>query len=235
MSKLGYTWYPKDWNNSDKVFELSLSQRGLYRELIDMAMLNDNKTIINLKTWSRKWDVTEEVLSSMIGELCKLDLVILKDNDLFIPSCEPRLNLIRGGKKGGSKSKKNKPKGKPSTKPIDKPTPNQIESKDKIKEKVKEWAKESHLKVNLVLDTFDRAWDYYEGLGWKNKNGKDVIRGWSTIRNNWFQNLDEFRLGKPKQAFVIDAATGGVSAMRFLIDQGYTEEYIMHCYKEYKG
>jgi hypothetical protein len=44
MSKLGYTWYPKDWGNSDSVFELSLCERGLYREFIDFAMLNDNKT-----------------------------------------------------------------------------------------------------------------------------------------------------------------------------------------------
>mgnify|MGYP000521508741 CR=1 FL=1 len=35
MAKLGYTWYPKDWGNSDSVFELSLSERGLYREFID--------------------------------------------------------------------------------------------------------------------------------------------------------------------------------------------------------
>ena len=44
MAKLGYTWYPKDWGNSDSVFELSLCERGLYREFIDFAMLNDNKT-----------------------------------------------------------------------------------------------------------------------------------------------------------------------------------------------
>ena len=53
MAKLGYTWYPKDWGNSDSVFELSLCERGLYREFIDFAMLNDNKTEIKKTNYDR--------------------------------------------------------------------------------------------------------------------------------------------------------------------------------------
>lgn len=156
MSKLGYTWYPKDWGNSEKVFELTLSERGLYRELIDMAMLNDNKTLTNYKVWSRKFNVCIDDITDIMQRLADLELIkfIINDTDedlpshVFIPSCEPRLNLVRGGKNGGKKSKKNKPLVKPTDKPLlsldeknDKPTINQIEIEIKIKE-IKEIKKE---------------------------------------------------------------------------------------------
>jgi hypothetical protein len=147
MSKLGYTWYPKDWNNSESVFELTLQQRGLYRELIDLAMLNDNKTAINLKTWSRKWDVSEEILSTLIGQLSTLGLLEVKENNLFIPSCESRLNLVRGGSKGGKNSKPTpKPNSKPIPKPTQKPVPNQIETK-----------REKENKVNIKEELFNSS------------------------------------------------------------------------------
>ena len=97
MSKLGYTWYPKDWGNSEAVFELNLSERGLYRELIDMAMMNDNKTIINNKVWSRKFCCSIEELNKILKSLELLGLIQIDfdgSNELFIPSCEARLNLL---------------------------------------------------------------------------------------------------------------------------------------------
>lgn len=105
MAKLGYTWYPKDWGNSEKVFELTLVERGLYRELIDMAMLNDNKTTINIKVWSRKFGSSISEIQGILITLTELNLIEIDNNNLFISSCEPRLNLIRGGRKGGKKSK----------------------------------------------------------------------------------------------------------------------------------
>ena len=141
MSKLGYTWYPKDWGNSEAVFELNLTERGLYRELIDMAMLNDNTTVINSKVWCRKFDIEHDSLWLIIEKIKELKLIELINEDsegddyiLFIPSCEPRLKLSRGGRNGGKKSKKSKPTVKPIVSLFenkDKPTPNQIESKVK--------------------------------------------------------------------------------------------------------
>ena len=134
MSKLGYTWYPKDWGNSEAVFELTLAERGLYRELIDMAMLNDNKTVVNYKVWCRKFDVEEKELELLIEHLMVLELINYNGEDIFVPSCEARLNLVRGGKKGGKKSRKNKPTPKPFVslgENKDKPTPNQKKLKGK--------------------------------------------------------------------------------------------------------
>ena len=75
MAKLGYTWYPKDWGNSESVFELNLSERGLYRELIDLAMLNDNKTEVKLEVWCRKFCIDLDALKSILGKLSILNLI----------------------------------------------------------------------------------------------------------------------------------------------------------------
>jgi len=124
MAKLGYTWYPKDWGNSESVFELNLSERGLYRELIDLAMLNDNKTEIKLDVWSRKFAIDIDGLKSILGKLTHLDLIKVNGENLFIPSCESRLKLVRGGSNGGKKSK-------PTTKPIPKPLESLEEKNEK--------------------------------------------------------------------------------------------------------
>lgn len=128
MAKLGYTWYPKDWGNSESVFELLLSERGLYREFIDLAMLNDNKTEVKKSVWCRKFCVSIEELEIILDKLLSLNLIEIKDNILFIPSCESRLNMVRGGKKGGESKK---PIVKPIVKGIDKPFESFEEKKDK--------------------------------------------------------------------------------------------------------
>jgi len=146
MAKLGYTWYPKDWGNSESVFELSLSERGLYREFIDLAMMNDNKTEIKKTVWCRKFCVSLPDLDVILDKLLSLKLIEYKENILFIQSCESRLNMVRGGSNGGKKSKPiSKPNSKGMSKPIEslsenkaKPIANQRERETKIESKKKE-------------------------------------------------------------------------------------------------
>lgn len=133
MAKLGYTWYPKDWGNSESVFELNLSERGLYRELIDLSMLNDNKTEIKMDVWIRKFSVSIESLNSILEKLNKLGLIQIEGEKLFIPSCENRLKLVRGGSKGGKNSKPLVKPFKSLTENNNKPTYNQIETKIETK------------------------------------------------------------------------------------------------------
>lgn len=136
MAKLGYTWYPKDWNNSDSVFELNLSQRGLYRELIDIAMLTDNKIEINYSIWSRRWGVNLDELNNLLSELIRLKLIEKRDEFIFIPSCESRLLLVRSGREGG-KISKHPLKGisKGTQKGISKGNTKQTKTKKKLKGK----------------------------------------------------------------------------------------------------
>jgi hypothetical protein len=203
MAKLGYTWYPKDWGNSESVFELNLSERGLYRELIDLAMMNDNKTEIKLDVWCRKFAIDLDALKSILDKLSILNLIVVDGDNLFIPSCENRLNLVRGGSKGGKKSK---PTLKPIQKPLEsleeknlKPTPNQ--KKRNIKEieipafdLFLSYAKEQKPKVDesLVKLKYD-SWVINE---WKDGNG-NKISNWKSKLNNTLPYIAEKDI-KPK-------------------------------------
>lgn len=136
MAKLGYTFYPKDWNNSDGVFELNLTHRGLYRELIDLAMMSDNKIEINFSIWCRKWDVKNDELDQLLSKLVALKLVEIHPNFIFVPSCESRLKLVRSGRKGGEVPKPTlKGKAKGSLKGTVKGKTKQTKTKKKLKEK----------------------------------------------------------------------------------------------------
>ena len=146
MAKLGYTWYPKDWGNSESVFELSLSERGLYREFIDLAMLNDNATEIKKDVWSRKFCVSIEDLDTILTKLRCLNLIEFIDNILFIPSCESRLKLVRGGSNGGKKSK---PNSKPNSKPISKHIESLNEKNQKPIAKQREIEREIETKIEI--------------------------------------------------------------------------------------
>ena len=149
MMKLGYTFYPKDWQTDDAIFELSLEERGLFRELIDLAMLNDNKTTINHSVWCRKFNIEEaDSLTAILERLRELKLIEVKEDTLFIPSCEKRLKLVRGGRKGGKK--------KPPAKPPINQKEIKIENKELLKTclESKSWlnfvSKSNDLKVDKV-------------------------------------------------------------------------------------
>lgn len=202
MAKLGYTWYPKDWGNSDSVFELTLIERGLYRELIDMAMLNDNKTILSLKLWARKFGSSEDEIEGILITLENLKLIEIKGDILFIPSCESRLNLVRGGSNGGKKSK---PTQKPDSKPISKPTPKQRETKKKNKIESK-YFRDSELFDKVKFKEAFPEWSreklayYYDSvLTWSNEGNKKI--DWKATVRTW-ANRDEKEgkiTFKPKQ------------------------------------
>lgn len=186
MAKLGYTWYPKDWGNSESVFELSLSERGLYRELIDLAMLNDNDTEMKLDTWIRKFSVSIEEITVILERLTELNLIEIEGEKLFIPSCESRLKLVRGGSNGGKKSKPaTKPNSKPTTKPFEslsennkKPTTKQIEKKEK--------GKEIESKINLIDIYFE---------DFKNSSYlEDICKRQKVTKEQVLNKLEDFKL-----------------------------------------
>jgi hypothetical protein len=149
--KQGYTFYPKDWNTSEAVFELNLEERGFYRELIDLAMLSDNKTEIKLRVWVRKFASDINTLESILSRLKELKLVLINvsNNTLFIPSCENRLKLVRAGRNGGLKSK---PTPKPIVKRSTKPTPKLSTNQSKVnKSKINKsnvYRKFAHLSIS---------------------------------------------------------------------------------------
>jgi len=198
MAKLGYTWYPKDWGNSEAVFELNLSERGLYRELIDLAMLNDNKTEIKIETWCRKFAVNFDEINHIIDKLIRLGLVQINDVILFIPSCENRLKLVRGGANGGKKSKPTaKPTTKPTTKPIEsldkkneKPIPKQ---RERERERERETKKENIITINNVVFSSECkiSSQWLEVTAMQNKISIDVVNFFIDNFNDHLITMEE--------------------------------------------
>lgn len=179
-SKLCYTWYPKDWGSSDSVFELNLAERGLYRELIDFAMLNDNKTEVKKEVWCRKFSIAIEELEAILNKLVQLKLIEFKSDFLFIESCERRLNLVRGGRKGGVKSK---PTSKPLLKPIESLDESLYEAYSEAKEKKR---KESKINEKEIKEF-----------------SKNEIFGFEVLKSEtWIENVSMQNKIQPKEVSV---------------------------------
>lgn len=205
MAKLGYTWYPKDWGNSESVFELNLSERGLYREFIDLAMLNNNETEIKKEVWVRKFCISITDLDLILTKLVKLNLIQLRENYLFVPSCESRLKLVRGGSNGGKKSKPNsKPNSKPISKPFEslyennlKPISKQREREKEIETKIEIENKVKEIKIEEVKLYFfengyseisaQKFFDYYSIANWKDSKGNKVKNWKQKAQAVWFK------------------------------------------------
>lgn len=158
--KIGFTWYPKDWSTSDKVFELTLAERGLYREFIDMAMENDNNTKVNLPLFARRFNETGVEIKSMMIKLQKLELIHF-ENYIFVPSCQPRLNMINGAKKGGTKSRKNK------TKEVK-------EVKETVKKKTTKPKVDISDELKVIIGDENKWWKFNDWIGYRKDINKPV-------------------------------------------------------------
>ena len=166
MAKLGYTFYPKDWSSSESVFELDLAERGFFRELIDLAMTNDNKTEIKKDVWSRKFCVSVKNLEKIMAKLLTLNLIEIKDNILFVPSCESRLIYVRTGSIGGKQGNNTKGLGKGNAKGIDKGLGKQREREREREEESEIGLPNTHLENDirfLSIDECRQTYDTYHG------------------------------------------------------------------------
>ena len=152
--KLGYTWYQENWRSSQKVWGLTLTQRGLYRELIDLAYDQDNKIVLDYDTFSHYCRIRKSVLVKMLSQLMSRSLIILHEDYISVTSVESRLQLVRSGRLGGLSSSKEK-------------------EKDKYKKKEKYKEKGIDVNVSKILElypycqdvnTVNIEWDYLDDL-----------------------------------------------------------------------
>ena len=168
-----------------------------------MAMLNDNKTIINDSVWCRKFAINEDELERLLITLVDKGCIEVNKDSIFIPSCEKRLAFVRGGRNGGKKSKL-------PAKPIDNPMPKQIEKKVKVKE-----------------DTFSLFWEHYHKTTKKPKESKEsALKYWNKLsleeQRKAYTSVLPFSKTQEESKFLVKART-------YLSDKRFNDEF---SYKE---
>jgi hypothetical protein len=175
-------------------------------------MLNDNTTEIKKDVWVRKFCVSDIDLNTILDKLLHLNLIEINDNILFIPSCENRLKLVRGGSNGGKKSK---PIPKPTTKPFEsldeknlKPTSKQREKEIEIEIESKIEKKEKEININDIKLYFfengyseisaQKFYDYYSVASWKDSKGNKVKNWKQKAQAVWFKTENKIQSNEPK-------------------------------------
>lgn len=106
--RMGYTWYPKDWASSERVARLNLAERGLYRELIDLAYLTDNRINFDLKFLMRRTSSSPKAFNRAFDKLQNVrnldnePLIEIVNGVITVNACTDRLYLIKTLASNGS-------------------------------------------------------------------------------------------------------------------------------------
>jgi uncharacterized protein YdaU (DUF1376 family) len=101
MSKLGYTWYAKDFASDPDVMLMTAAERGIYRDLIDLAYQTNNTIKYSIEALSRYTNGEIDDIKNVLklkGEY--------KNGSWRIPSCDKRLLIIKRNYENGSKPKR---------------------------------------------------------------------------------------------------------------------------------
>ena len=104
---------------------------------------------------------------------------------------------------------------------------NEKNERELLLDKFKHWAVDSNLDQTKVEDAFLNAWDYYEDLEWKDKNGKEVVNKQQKIRTVWFKDLSKFKKELNIDRLVLNCAMGNPLLMEELCEiHKVNEQYI---------
>ena len=190
MDKLGYTFYPKDFISDPDVMMMTPSERGIYRDLIDLAYMSNNCIKYSLIQLSKYCNAEISDVENI------LKLKGLKVGEYWtIPSCNKRIlkaNVNRdNGAKGGRPSK---PKDNPNNNPTNNPNKTQTE-RQREREREEEEEEEISMSgkpdyehiykgwVNFINKSFGRK---YTTEAWKKKTFskvKQLLKDYKTKEN----------------------------------------------------
>ena len=144
--KLGYTWYPKDFISDPDVMFMSSSERGVYRDLLDLAYTNDNQIKYSVEMLAKYTNSDVETVQRVLD---------LKGKEIdvgwSIPSCEKRLDLADKNRKNGTKGGRPKTQTKPKQNPDVNPTVTETETQsERQREREREREREKEIESECV-------------------------------------------------------------------------------------
>lgn len=218
----GFTWWPKDWQSNQTVFDLSLAERGMYFELIQLAYQTNNKIQVNKRSWSRKFNATMDEIDKIYFHLQTVGLIVESNDGLFvhIPSIEKRLRMINGGKKGGKRSAANRLKSnsynnpsKGMSKGASKGMSNQTETETETE------SNNTSSKSDDLNVPFDAFWNLYD----KKIERAKCERKWSRLkpdeRTAVMDHLPKYIRAQPEKQYRKNPST-------YLNNQSWNDEII---------
>ena len=113
MTRLGYTFYPKDFISDPDVMMMDSSERGIYRDLIDLAYMNDNKIKYSIDKIARYCNSDSESVKKVLELKGKLI-----GKYWSIPSCDKRIAKANVNRENAKKrGRPPKPKNNPTNNP----------------------------------------------------------------------------------------------------------------------
>ncbi len=162
--KLGYTWYPKDFISDPDVMFMTSAERGVYRDLIDLAYMSDNAIRYNVDMLAKYTNSDVETVQRI------LDIKGKKKGDIWtIPSCAKRIDLANknraNGSKGGRPKTETKPKINPEVTASENPKETQTQrqrEREREREKEIEEEKEDSSAASAPIPVFKKGFDSME-------------------------------------------------------------------------
>ena len=167
--RLGYTFYPKDFSSDPEVMMMTPSERGIYRDLIDLAYLNNNAIKYSFVQLAKYTNSTEQEVEEVLLKKGKK-----VGNNWTIPSCNKRIAKAMANRENGKRGgRPKKTKQNPTYNPTETQTERQRESEEENEEEKEkrtyiEFLKNDNLTIyeqmlmNLRLSDEDKFLEFFE-------------------------------------------------------------------------
>ncbi len=185
MSKLGYTWYPKDFISDPDVMMMTPTERSIYRDLIDLAYMNGNKITYSIDALVRYTNATAKEIKQVIETKG-----VQHDGYFSIPSCDKRLEKAERSRTNGKTGGKPKDEPKPNPEPNPDLTQNTTqEQRQREREREREtkrenaWVSEWEFWGGQIVSGEDYHWTEMKGR----KVSQDEMDNFLSVatRNDW--------------------------------------------------
>lgn len=235
-TELGYTFYPKDYISDPDVMMMTPCERGIYRDLIDLAYMTDNRISYSAEKLANYCNASVEEVLAVLAQ--KGEKHATKEGEIWsIPSCTKRIckiaaNRRNGGQGGRPTGDAKKPKQNPNHNPTTPKTKTQqqrqiereieIEIESEIESENKKGAR--IFGIETIKDEFEKAGYWRENFCGQENIPPDVLTRefdlflvqigltgeYNEVGYNWQKHFYHWR--KPKKGKNGAKEVGGVAA-----------------------